>query len=128
MAQTTQWFHVRKVRFNIYSRGQKKFTFRLRRTVEKRSVPFLGTLFARSKNGQLYGKRKRKFLANRTTVISPRAARRSVYDEKTTSSRRRRSAMTYRTVPKKSSLLTRCWTAAVSSSLRIYLSTISCLR
>ena len=44
-----------------YSR--KKFTFRLRRTVEKRSVPFplysqpfLGTLFVRSENGHEYGK------------------------------------------------------------------------
>ena len=41
--------------------AKKKFTFRLRRTVEKRSVPFplygqlfRGTLFARSENGQLY--------------------------------------------------------------------------
>ena len=43
--------------------AKKKFTFRLRRTVEKRSVPFplygqpfRGTLFARSENGQQYGK------------------------------------------------------------------------
>ena len=63
--------------------------FPVRRMVEKRSVPFplygqpfLGTLFARSENGQLYGKSiyghetetERKFLANRTSVISPRAA------------------------------------------------------
>ena len=73
----------------MYSRGQKKFTFRLRRTVEKRSVPFplYGQPFrgTRSENGQLYGKstvakRKRngRFLANRTSVIR---RRRSVYDE-----------------------------------------------
>ena len=47
----------------MYSRGPKKFTFRLCRTVEKRSVPFplygqpfLGTLFVRSENGYEYGR------------------------------------------------------------------------
>ena len=121
--------------------GAKKVYVSLRRTVEKRSVPFplygqpfRGTLFVRSENGHEYGKstvakRKRNgSLWLNERPLSVRGRRRSVYDEKTASSRRRRSAMTYRTVPKKSSLLTRCWTAAVLSSLRICHSTISCLR
>ena len=55
--------------------AQKRFTFRLRRTVEKRSVPFplygqpfRGTLFALSENGQLYGVRSRN--GNGTEVFS----------------------------------------------------------
>ena len=125
----------------LHTVGAKKVYVSLRRTVEKRSVPFplygqpfLGTLFVRSENGYEYGKstvakRKRNgSLWLNERPLSVRGRRRSVYDEKTASSRRRRSAMTYRTVPKKSSLLTRCWTAAVLSSLRICRSTISCLR
>ena len=72
----------------VYSRGQKRFTFHLRRIVEKHSVPFplygqpfLGTLFVRSENSHKYGKKygrktenERKVLAKRMSVISSRAA------------------------------------------------------
>ena len=68
-----------------YSRGQKIFMFRLRRTVEKRSVPFLlygqPFLFVQSENGYKYGKstvakRKRngRFWLNECPFVSPRAA------------------------------------------------------
>ena len=63
------WLHLYTFSLKMYSRGQKKS---LRRTVEKRSVPFplygqpfLGTLFVRSENGHECGKRtvvKRKSL------------------------------------------------------------------
>ena len=94
-----------KANMYIYSRGQKRFMFRLRRTVEKRFVPFplygqpfLGTLFVPSANGREYGKsmvakRKRNGhgTAKRTSVISQKAAAVSL--------RRRRPAITYRSVP-----------------------------
>ena len=68
--------------------AKKRFTFRLRRTLEKRSVPFplygqpfRGTLFVRSQNGYEYGKstvakRKRNgsLWLNEHPFVSPRAA------------------------------------------------------
>ena len=90
-----------------YSRGPKRFTFCLRRTVQKRSVlfplygqQFLGTLFVRSENGYEYGKstvaKRKRFWLNERPFVSPRAAAVSLWREND----QFKTTMTYRTVPK----------------------------